>query len=689
VTTDTASPPPHRESGLSRFAARYRAFTQVDERGLPRLRVLAAFLILLAVVGIVLIASSVNGTSSGAYYSSVHAGKDPQLLIGKPEQIRSDEWNVGAPWIISQVQQGLPSRSDAFPGGADADLPFGLPDRTTATIMEPQNWGFLFLDVNRGYAWKWWIPGLAMIGASFAMMLTLLPRRPLVAAGLAIGFFYSPFFQWWYEPSAQWPVVWGAVTITAIVWALRSTRLRERIVPAVIVAFFTAVMAAGIYAPFIIPVVYVVLFFGIGQLVWQRRTGTRWPTLVIRLVPIGAAGLIGGGAVLLWLHSKASVVAQFLGTVYPGQRLTSTGTRDYLSIARTFGASFSQSLQNANGFLGINSSEASSFFLLGVFLLPAGVWVAVRRRRRRETLPWTTLGLLAFLVLIAAFILVPGWNPIAHLLFLDLTNGTRMRIGIGFASFILIGSIARDLDVENEHGEGGRAPRLLAWLSVAAFAIIQLALAGAIFIVQGNARLWGGSPLWLVFAAMSGAAIYLFIRRRPLWGTGLFLIITVASSVTVNPLYAGVFDLRTTAVSRAVVNLDHADAKLWVGVGGTLSSSVLLESGVTAYNGTQGFPTPLMWKRIDPAGRYSNEWNRLGAVIWTSGHGEPVVTNPAADVISVTFDACSAFAQKNVGYVLSSSALRSPCLVPESTFALPHSKKLSIYRVAPRSVPAG
>ncbi len=655
--------------------ARYRAFVEVSANGLPRARVIVAFAVLVAVIGAILIALSINGTSSGEYYAAVNTGRDPSLLAGAPQRIRSDEWNVGVPWTISQVQQGLPATSRTFPGGADADLPFGLPDRQPATIMEPQNWGFLFLDVGRAYAWKWWVPALSLVVAAFALMVTLLPRRPLVAAALSVGFFFSPFFQWWFEPAAQWPVAWGAITITAIVWALRQTTLRSRLVWAVLVGYLTTVMAAGIYAPFIIPVVYVVLFFGIGEVIARKRDGTPWRSIGLRAIPIAVSGAVGVVAVLVWLRSKSAVVDRFLGTVYPGQRLTPTGTHDYIAFARTLGASFSESLQNAGGFLGINSSEASSFFLLGIFLVPAGVWVAVRRRRRGAGLPWTMVGLLAFLVLVLAFIFVPGWNVIAHLLYLDLTNGTRMRIGIGLASFALIGVVARDLDEEDSP-----APRVLVWGSAGLFLAIQLALAVAIFHVQGSARLWGASPLWLVFALVSGAAIYLFAVRRPGLGAVAFLVVTVASCAAVNPIYVGVFDLRDTTVAKSIIQLDKSHPGEWVGVGGDLDNAILLESGVTGFNGTQGAPSRTMWKQVDPSDSYSNEWNRLGAVIWTPGTGDPVVSNPAEDVISVTFDACSTFAQSHVDYVLSSMPINSPCLTVRHTDTLA-STTFTVYAV--------
>lgn len=660
-----------------RLVESYRSFVAPTSDGLPKLRVLLAFFGVLAIIGIVLISLSINGTSSGEVYSKVHSGKDPSLLYGQPEAIRSDEWNVGMSWTISQVQQGLPSRNHAFPGGMDVDLPFGLPDRQPAMLMEPHMWGFLFLDVARAYAWKWWIPALALIAMAFSMILSMIPRRPLLAVGLSVGLFFSPFFQWWYEPAAFWPVVWGAATVTAILWALKSSSRWSRIGWAITVGYLTTVMAVGLYAPFIIPVVYVVLFFGIGQVVISKRTGMTWREIVLRVLPLAIGGVAGSAAVLLWLKSKQSVVNQFLSTVYPGQRLENPGGGGLIALARDLGAAFSEELKHADGFLGINSSEASTFFLLGVFLIPVTVWLTIRRTRVRAILPWTSLAMIAFLVLAVAFILIPGWGAIAHLLFLDRSTSGRMVIGIGFASFVLIGSVVRDLDAENL-----AAPRRVTLVAVAIFVLVQLGLVTAQVVVQGPSRVTGGAPLWWLYAALSVGAIYLFARRRFYWGVALFLIVTIASSATVNPVYRGVFDLRTTATSKSIVALNRAAPKTWLGVGSLLVSSMLLESGVTGYNGTQGAPSREMWNQIDPHHKYAANWNRLGAVVWTVGHGAPVVTNPEVDVISSTFDACSAFAQKHVGYVLADVPISSPCITLKSADSYSH---LSIYEVVPKS----
>jgi len=648
----------------SRLADRYRRFVQPGEDDLPRVRVLLAFPALLLLVGVVLVGIGLNGSSSGALWDAVSDGQDPDLLAGHPQPVRSDEWNVGTVWTIAQVEQGLPDRTQTFPGGMDAALPYDLPRLDWSIAFRPHQVGFLFLDVDHATAWRWWSLGLTLMAAAYVLLLTVMPRRPVVAAALSIGFFSSPFFQWWYQSTTFWPVVWGLVVMAALAWSVKSRRRLSSWVWAPLVAYFTIVMAMGIYAPFIIPVALVVLAFGVGLVVERMRRGQSIRDVLLRVVPVFAGGILGAGVTGAWLLAKADTVAGFLGTVYPGARTSGTGGSDGpLSAARTIGSSFTDSLKDSGGFLGVNSSEASTFLLTGAFLLPVAVWAVLRERRAGRALPWTVIGVVAVLVVFAAYTLVPGWDTAAHLLLLDRTTPERARIGVGLASFVLLALLIRYLDDSD-----GRPRRLLAIACATVFALSQAALAASVLVVLGPDELWGAAPLWWFYALLSAAAIYLFARRHMVAGTAAFLIVSATSAIGVNPVYLGVFDLRDTPAAQAVMAIDDSEGGTWLGVGGLIVPATLVESGVEAFNGTQGSPSLEMWEQIDPSGQYEYQWNRIGGVRWMAGIGEPVVSNPYPDQIESTFDACSVFAQEHVDHVLSSEPLVSPCLVAQEHF---------------------
>jgi len=309
-------------------------------------------------------------------------------------------------------------------------------------------------------------------------------------------------------------------------------------------------------------------------------------------------------------------------------------------------------------------------------MVPIVGWIIFRAAQAKQALPWMLIALVSVLVVFVAFSFLPGWDAIAHLLFLDRTSENRIRIGLGLASFAILALILRHLEKDTK-----RLPSWLAAATAGMFLVSQIGVAAAVWIVEGRDRLWHDAPFWWLYALASAAVIFWFSRKRFALGALTFALVGVLGTAAVNPVYVGVFDLRKTPVSQAVMKLDRFDTGTWVGVGGVETSAILLESGVRAFNGVQGAPSATMWRDIDPTGRYRFSWNRLAGIGWAPAPGEPQVSNPAPDQILVTFDACSTFAQKHVEYVLSGKpTLGKSCLEALDSFVVPK-QTLTIYRV--------
>ncbi|MFC9559116.1 hypothetical protein [Agromyces sp. NPDC056965] len=665
-------------SRLVRWIARYRKITRPNADGLPPLRVLLAFPALLLIVGVILVALGINGSSSGEMREYVEPGADPALILGEPQFTRSDEWNVQTVWAIAQAEQGFPLENQTFPGGMDTTVPQDLPRADWSVAFRPHLLGFLFLDVDHAIAFKWWVPGLALAAAAYAFLVSVMPRRPGVAAMLATGFFFSPLIQWWYLATTLWPAAWALATMAALIWALRSRSSMSRWIWAAVIAYLTVVMAMGIYVPFIVPSVLVVLFFAVGASIGRLRAGMRFRELGARLVPIITGGVVASAITVFWLATKASTVEAFLGTAYPGARSTPTGGSDALSFASAVGSSFTQALNAQRpGLLGANSSEASTFFYIGIYLLPVIVWIVAREVRARRRLPWELIGLTAVVFLLLAYLFVPGWDAIAKLFLLDLTLAARVRLGLGLASLAMLAYVIRYLDRHR-----AKAGLWLSLVPAGLFLLSQIAI--ALVAYRAIPAMLEPVQLWWLWALLSAFVIFAMSRRMIRTGAVAFLIVTVAGSGLTNPVYFGVYDLRETEPSKVIQEIDDTAAGTWVGVGSRVPTAMLLESGVEAFNGFQGAPSESMWSLIDPTSQFEYQWNRLAGVNWIPGTGDPVVSNPVGDQIEVTFDACADFAQEHVQFVLSDAdGLDTNCLREIDSFEMPGDSTLSIFEVTP------
>ena len=167
---------------------------------------------------VVLVSLGISGSSTGVAHESFETSADPDLLLLEPQPIRSDEWAVQSVWTVSQVENGLPVRNEAMPGGVDMTMLWEVPYAEWSAAFRPHNLGFFVLPLDNAFALKWWLPGAALAVACSMFLTSLWPRRPVSAALVSAAFFVSPFFQWWFLPQTLWPAAWSLLLMTAVIW---------------------------------------------------------------------------------------------------------------------------------------------------------------------------------------------------------------------------------------------------------------------------------------------------------------------------------------------------------------------------------------------------------------------------------------------------------------------------------------
>ena len=632
--------------------------TAPAETGLPRWPVLLWFPALLTVLFGMLVVLSISGSSTGMFWQLYGSGTDPELLSGTPRGVRSDEWLTFGSWVVSQSVQGFPPTNQGFPGGIDFTV-HDLPSWDWAMIFRPHTVGFMLLGLDHGMAVRWWLPGFGMMAACYCMLISLLPRRPATSAVISVAFFYSPMLNWWYLPSILLPSALCFLVIAAVCTALRDPRRWVRITWAAVTGYVSVCTLLTLYPPFIVPAVLVALAVCCGALFAETNRGSiGLRPAISALVPLLVAGAAAGLIVLVFILTRSGTIAAISNTIYPGQRLEATGGVSFNDLIAVFGAPFDGGLnsdQTYDGVLGTNASEASAPVLLGLFLIIPLVWFVVHDWRQSRRIQWMILGCAAVTVVLAAFLLIPGWDPIAHLLLLDRTTKDRVRMGLGLVSVVAIALLVKRLD------EGDtRVPWAVTWTSTWAAAASVIVVWTVL--ARADDPALTRSEHHLAVAGLFVLSVLLYNRGRALLASVAFLIVSVVLSFGINPFYRGTYDLTETSMGQAVERVNAARPGTWLGIGSYQLGSVLVETGVQTFNGVQLYPSTEMWREVDPTGQYADVWNRFASIAWEPGTGEPRLLNPQADVVIGSFDSCSGFAQQHVTYVMTQSALDQPCL---------------------------
>lgn len=652
-----------RPTSRPSFRERFDTLVRPNPSGLPNARVVLVPLVVLFGLLVALVGLGITGSSTGYLNQFVSSAPDDRVILGDPQSIRSDEWFVQSTWTVSQAEQGLPIRNESFPGGMDATVQHDLPALDWSLALRPHLWGFLVLPLDNAMALKWWLPGFSLIAAVYLFAVTLLPRRPVTGAFLAVAFFFAPFFQWWYLTITFFPPAWAFLLMASVVWILKGAAPLATTLLVSLTAYGAVAVGTTIYAPFIIAATWPALAFVVGFLftradvpgigVLDRLRRLKWLA-----VGAGAAVAVLG----LWVVTRWETIQSFTSTVYPGERLQAVGVSTRDDLYSLLAGAFSPRLGAVGGVpLGSNPSEASTFLLPGVFLAVSLVWLIVRSVRLHAGVDWLAVALLGVGLLFAAYLFVPGWDGLSHLLLLDRTTPGRLRMGIGILGVVIMIVVAARIDALR--GSTSRNP-VPVWVPITAAGLaFASTLLVARWLLDSGSPLVTASILWVPVLVLVLVTVAGFAAGRPLVGASAFLIASALSGAAVNPIYRGVYDLNETDVVAAMQRIDGGGDAVWVGIGQTpIPTVALVESGVNSYNGFQSSPSDEMWDQIDPDGDNEYVWNRLANVSWSAGTGAPNPHNPAPDQIRMTFDSCDAFAQKNVDLVLSEAPLRQDCV---------------------------
>ncbi len=598
---------------------------------------------------LVLVATALNGSSSGAFYSDFFTGRDPRLLIGGPRGLRSDEWMVTTPLVVAQVEQGLPRSSGVMPGGIDVSVLFDVPYRDFWALFRPHNLAFGVLPLDNAFAFRWWLP-LVVLGIAVHVLAVVLWRKPLAALAVSVTFAFSPFTQWWFGAGTFWPLAFAVMVCLAVVVAVRPFPRWVRWVTAVLTGYVAVVAAMTMYPPYLVPCALVALAFAVGALLDARDVP--WGARLRGLVPLAVSAVVAGALLLVFLKAHAATLDDITSTSYPGDRRWPTGEHSQFPWAPMFAGVLGVGLRAASpdGFV-VNASEGSSFLLTGLYLLPV---VLVLLRRRPRGVDATLAALVAVLTVLVAFVYVPGWEAVASLLLLDRTSLPRLVVGFGLVSLLLL-----LVSVSRIRAAGPPAR----WTAVASVTLTLGAHAAVALFLRAHApqvlaQFWW----WPVLVVAFAGAIWMYARGRATVPSLVVAAVALVMVAGVVPLYRGVLDLRDTGLGRLVEQVQAERPGTWVGLEDGAVVATLRETAVPSFSGVQGWPSDEVWGAIDPTRIHQNAWNRYAHVSWTAHPDAPPITLLAPDSLALRFDSCDVFEQENIDYVATNEPVDQACV---------------------------
>jgi len=545
-------------------------------------------------------------TAGGVSGSSVailsDAARDPGLLFGSPQWVRSDEFDIHTPTFIGQMKSGENGVRLVGVGEHDLSVLGNLPTRDWSVIFRPDNVTSLILPSENALAWNWWLPQLVSALAFYGIAL-LIGFGPGLSVSVSMLISFSPLVEWWHLGSITGSLGYGSAACFSILKGLRAQSQATGFLWFASSFYWMVAFALVFYPPFqistilaLIPITLAVIAADVGVC---RYT---WTRAAVSAVAVGlAAAMVIGGFVIA--HGDA--ISAIRGTLYPGSRQSAGGSG---SLTQLLSANFSPLLAYAPPFFsGTNLSEIAAPYLLAaeslVLLLVAG-W------RRTNTTDRNIAVVAAFcLALGLSWHQLPVPNQIGRFFLLNFVPPQRVLPLIGISGPFLLGVL-----VHSQIPRHTRRRKLVIGLAVGA-TTLTLALIEVLKIK--NLLPAFPTTALLAMAIMGAVATAILVAAPRTYGTAVVTVLVGIGFLCVNPLYRGTGPLEQAKIAQAIHRV--GTEATWVNYADPALEGFLAASGASSVSGVNYYPSSIGWEKLLGGMRDESVWNRFLQTRWLDG----------------------------------------------------------------------
>jgi hypothetical protein len=570
-----------------------------------------------------------NGSSSSIwrFYADGRL-PDRDLLLGSAKDIRSDEWMVQTPWILSQAlnEPPFPTTNPNVGDGATALLT-NLPIRHWTTIFRPQFWSFFVFDIEHAFAWYWNLKWYVLIVGGFLFFRLVSNANTLATAAGTILVFFAPYIQWWYSTGAALPEIVGLTFIG--LWSLRCLLRASSVFAitgsAIVLLIATENFIFCCYPRFQIPLLYFAALVA-GWLFLtspprRRYRICRWSGIFAVIALVGFCGWA-------WYREVAPTLQMTAQLEYPGKIFSVGGGFSWVQFLVPFLQFGMTEFHYPNGL--VNACNAAGFMLILPFITAL---LVSRRVASRDLLVILMLG---FIVAVGYFMMAGVPAALAKYSGWSLVYSTRGILPVGIASIVCFVRLLSGM---------GR-PRTTG-LGVAAIATVVLGVGFWLILSVVNRRYeeFVSTPMVVAVSAyLAVAMVMLFANRRAI-AVGLLLAPVVAAGAWINPIGRGLpgfYRSETYRWLQSFTSKHHQER--WLVIGSDSRSSYLpylvKAAGGDVLNGIRCNPDMRVFSIVDPQKQHFDVWNRFAIVSYVASKDDKIgltLTSGVSYTVAIPF----------------------------------------------------
>lgn len=594
-----------------------------------------ALLIVAMLSFVLLVFLKINYSSVDSLYNILGRTdlKHNGLILGKPKAIRSDEWMVVTPFMLSQAKLGFPVQNEAL-GAGKTPLLMSLPVAHFSTFFRPQNWGFFVLDIERAYAYWWNFKVLGLLVSFFLLLMLVTENNFWISFSGSLLVFFSGFIQWWLSTPAMLPemITSFCMVFISLAYIFFSKKIYMIYGASLVALIFGINFVLFFYPPFQLPLVYLGLFLFAGFFLKKFDKDAMKKMLPDRLAALGIVVILGVFVLALFYRDAKETIQMVMNTAYPGKRFLTGGTMDVGVIFSGY-YNFFWNERNVPRIFG-NICEASNFTLFSPFVVLLLAWEIYKEKRiKKEML--VSVFLSAYIMAVFVWMLWGFPHFFAGATLFSMVQPERAIVGLGLASIILV---ALYLSKRKSAVHSKQAA-----LGVALLAFVAILIVGFHFNrVVGNYYSFVNIFLYSLFGA---CMVWALVRKK--WALFFIplLLLRIVPNFPINPVVRGLNPIYGNALMKetsAIIHDQHMPNGKWVVFGNFFIANLLKATGADVVNGVNFAPDLNKNHLLDPSGAYAYIYNRYAHIDYEPTSGATVsYTMDHPDGYVVSLNPCS------------------------------------------------
>lgn len=549
-------------------------------------------------------------------------------LIGINQGIRGDEWGNWLPLKLSQYENNFKYRNyNLMIEGCDTMVSGKLPAWDLMGLTRQKNWGYYFLPSENAVAFEWWSSLFLIFLSSIDLMYEFTHRKKLSIL-YAIMIIFSPAVQWW---NSLWVIIYtGQYFIVALSKFLNSQKILTKVAYTALASISAISYIFDLYPAWQIPFAYVFLILGIW-LFWKNKEyhpfqKANWPyyIFVILVCAIFSARFLA--------LSKDAMLTQ-LNTTYPGGGEWATVPIDMplLQIINFFMAFGKYTTY-------LNNCEISQFF--GMLLWTFVLWLLILRKKDKNPVGRLITALFICLMFFLYFMYGPKIKFLYKITLLSSTYPRRVYTAFSYCSVLIL-----FLTICESQYIGGLSNKWAKFCTV----VFSTAAFGLVLFDKTIFEYMQDSiyiALFVVILLQCWAYIgYTIIAvRNSQRGITLLVILTVLSTLCVNPINQGIDVFSESTLIQAVKQIDSENGHQgrWIVCGNATIANFVSACGVKRASGVYIYPDIAMMEIIDPDCSEKNVWNRYASVDISIGDENSITSAGVKLLITVDLETAKA-----------------------------------------------